>query len=255
MDKCKIVIPSYKRADILIERTLPLVLKSNIKAEDIYIFVVQEELEEYSEKINNKSINIIVGKKGIKEQRGFIAEYFKDDQFILTLDDDVKKIQELEGEKLVNVKDLDMLNKKVYKTMIDNGSKCCGVYPTNNPYFMKPVTTHNLKFCIGAMRWFINDSFIEMNRYYTLLEDYEVSLKYYLEYKTITRLSYIAIEHDFNKLRGGLKETTDRSFEAKEAEVIDFRDKYKLYTTINDRYLKSGRQIDIRFKKCRNNSK
>lgn len=255
MTICNIVIPSLSRADILCQRTLPLLLNYLIDASNIYVFVVAEEEAIYRERIKNKSVNVIVGKRGIKEQRGFISNYFQEGDYILTLDDDIKRMEELEGNKLVILKSLNALNEKVLTLMKENESRCCGIYPTNNPYFMKPITTHNLKFCIGAMRWYINDRELESSRTFTLLEDYEMSMKYYLKYKTITRLSFIAIEHDFNKLSGGLKSTTDRSFKSKQNEVMEFQENYKLYTTINDRYLKSGRHIDIRFKKCRNNSK
>ena len=59
-----------------------------------------------------------------------------------------------------------------YKEVLkDNDSHCCGIYPTNNPFFMKQTIYHNLKFCIGAMRWYLNDKEIETNTDYSLLED------------------------------------------------------------------------------------
>tara|TARA_R110001592_G_scaffold355112_1_gene655401 strand:+ start:1142 stop:1900 length:759 start_codon:yes stop_codon:yes gene_type:complete len=248
----KIAIPSLSRADILIERTLKTLEKYKVNPSSIYVFVVEDEKEEYKKKINNSFINIITGKKGIAEIRGAISNYFDEGDYILTMDDDIKTVYELIGEKTLEIKTLNKLNTDVYNIIKDGGT--CGIYPVNNPFFMKPYISHNLRFCIGAFRWFINNREIETSREFKLLEDYEVSLKYWLKYKETHRLNYISLNHDFNKLKGGLKSVADRSFEKKKEEVVAFNEKYKLYTIINDRYLKTGHKIDIRFKKCRSNS-
>ena len=253
---CKIVIPSLARADILCERTLPLLLEFyEIDPKTIYVFVIEKELEEYKNKINNDKVNVIAGVAGIAEQRAFISNYFEERQFILSLDDDIKTIDELEGDKLFPLKNLKELSEIVLEVLIHNNAACCGIYPTNNPFFMKQTISHNLKFCIGAMRWYLNDKEIETNCDYSLLEDYSKSIKYYLKYGTVTRLNYIAIDHDCNgKLKGGLGSVADRSYHNKSLECHRFLDEYKLYCRINDRYLKTGRKCDIAFKKCRSRS-
>jgi len=253
---CKIVIPSLTRADILTTRTLPLLLELyEIEPSSIFVFVVEDELEDYKNKINNEKVNVIVGVKGIAQQRAFISNYFEEGQFILSLDDDIKTIEELEGDKLFPLKSLKDLNKIVKEIFKSSESVCCGIYPTNNPFFMKSMVTSNLKFCIGAMRWYLNDREIETNTDYTLLEDYSKSINYYLKYKTISRLNYIAIDHDCNgKLKGGLGSVADRSYHNKALEVGRFQEDYKLYCSVNDRFTTKGRKIDIRFRKCRNNS-
>lgn len=251
-----IVIPSLSRADILIERTLPLLLEFyEIDPKTIYVFVVEEELEEYKNKINNDKVNVIVGVKGIAEQRAFISNYFDEGQFILSLDDDIRRISELEGNRLIDLKNLKELNEIVLEVLKHNNSACCGIYPTNNAFFMKQTIYNNLKFCIGAMRWYLNDKEIETNCDYSLLEDYSKSIQYYLKYGTVSRLNYIAIDHDCNgPLKGGLKSINDRSYHFKAKECHKFLDEYKLYCRLNDRYLKTGRKIDIAFKKCRSKS-
>ena len=251
----KIVIPSLGRAEILTTRTLPLLLELyEIEPRNIFIFVVDEELEEYRNKIEVE-VNVIVGERGIAQQRAFISNYFDEGQFILSLDDDIRVIQELEGDKLFPLKNLKDLMKIVKEIFSDTESACCGVYPTNNAFFMKQMVTSNLKFCIGAMRFYLNDREIETNTDYSLLEDYNKSILYYKKYKTISRLNYIAIDHDCNgKLKGGLSSIADRSYHHKALEVHRFQENFKLYCSVNDRYTAKGRKIDVRFKKCRNNS-
>jgi len=252
---CKIIIPSLSRSDILTTRTLPLLLELyEIEPSNIFVFVVEDEYLEYRNKIDEK-VNVIVGVKGIAQQRAFISNYFDEGQFILSLDDDIKVIQELEGNKLFPLKSLKDLIKIVKEIFKDTESACCGVYPTNNAFFMRQMVKSNLKFCIGAMRFYLNDKEIETNTDYSLLEDYNKSILYYKKYKTISRLNYIAIDHDCNgKLKGGLGSVCDRSYHYKSIEVHRFQENFKLYCSVNDRFTAKGRKIDIRFRKCRNNS-
>ena len=247
---CKIAIPSLSRADILVDRTLKLILKYGIEPSNIYVFIIPSEYEEYRKAITDKNINIITGLKGISEQRGFISNFFDEGQFILTMDDDIRKISELDNNKLTPLFSLKSLNERVYDLISEGGT--CGIYPCNNPFFMKCYISKNLKFVIGCMRWFINNRHIETSREFKLLEDYEVSLKYFVDYGKIHRLNHICVQHDYNgKLAGGLASVADRSYQEKKKEVEKFYNKYKDYCSINQRELKTGPKIDIAFRKMR----
>tara|TARA_R110001632_G_scaffold49977_2_gene125020 strand:+ start:1221 stop:1991 length:771 start_codon:yes stop_codon:yes gene_type:complete len=247
---CKIAIPSLSRADILVERTLKLILKYGIEPSNIYVFIIPSEYKEYRKAISDPNINLITGLKGIAEQRGFISEFFEEGDFILTLDDDIRKISELDNNTLTPLFSLKNLNERVYDLIEEGGT--CGIYPCNNPFFMKCYISKNLKFVIGCMRWFINNRNIETSRQFKLLEDYEISLKYFVDYGKIFRLNNICVDHDFNgKLAGGLASVADRSYSEKKKEVDKFYKKYKDYCSINQRKLKTGDKIDIKFRKMR----
>ena len=110
-----------------------------------------------------------------------------------------------------------------------------------------PLISTDLKFCIGQMRMFYNFRAIENKRTYKLLEDYETSLKYWLE-KKIIRFNNICLKADFNKLAGGLKTTCNRDYHSKALEVDRFYNENKAYCFVSDRLTKTGRKIDIRFK-------
>jgi hypothetical protein len=72
-----IAIPSYKRAVQLQNKTLTCLNNNNIPKESINIFVIEEEYEDYLEKLNKNYYNkIIVGKLGLVQQREFIQEYY-----------------------------------------------------------------------------------------------------------------------------------------------------------------------------------
>ena len=240
----KFVIPSLGRSSMINEKTLQVLKNYNINKQDIYVFVIKEEYDSYRNKID-KDINIIIGKKGISEQRSFISNYFNNNEKIVSLDDDITKILELKENKLVQIESLKELSEKAFDLLEGNGM--IGIYPTANPFYMSETLSNDLKFCIGQLRWFYNTQEIESKRTYTLLEDYEVSLLYCLEKKCL-RFNNICVKADYNKLCGGLKNVVNRDFKAKQEEVNRFYEQYKKYCFISDRETKTGRKIDIRFK-------
>jgi len=86
-----IAIPSYNRADLLNKKTLKVLGEYNIPRNRIFIFVANKEEEFiYKEKLNKELYgHLIVGEKGLKNQRNFISRYFPIGQEILNLDDDI----------------------------------------------------------------------------------------------------------------------------------------------------------------------
>ena len=60
---------------------------------------------------------IIIGKKGIANQRNFISNYFDEGQYIISMDDDVEEFQMLKGEKLVKLKNVDDFFVNAYKLL------------------------------------------------------------------------------------------------------------------------------------------
>jgi len=250
--KFKIVIPSYSRIDILKERTLAFLEKHKMSRKLIYIFVVEEEANAYKEALHD-DYNIITGKKGIAEQRGFISEYFDEDAPLVSMDDDIRDIYEL------YINDNEKKRKRplaeggfkhlLYSTFLDMrkaGVRMCGFYPCKNPYFMSHTTSLDLKFCIGQFRLFYNFKEVETSRKYKLLEDYETTLKYYLyDNSKIMRKNYICMDADYNGLEGGLRATADRRYMVKKKEVEDFYHDFSVYCFIKERF---PEKIDIGFK-------
>lgn len=77
----KIVIPSYNR--YLDFKTI-----SHLKGYHVFLFVVQEEYEEYKNRYGD-TCEIIVGEKGLHNQRNFISNYFDEGEILVCMDDDI----------------------------------------------------------------------------------------------------------------------------------------------------------------------
>lgn len=222
-----IAIPSHKRAKILKERTLTLLDKLGIPHSRIHVFVSQSNLNDYKNNLPS-SIKIIKSVEGVENNRMFISKYFDIGQNIVSIDDDVQCIYQLQGTKTIELSSINQLIVNTFKELKEKGLAMAGIYPTKNPFYMKDTHSTDLRFCIGQLRFFINDRFCE-RRKFRMLEDYETTIKYYLKYNGVLRLNNISVKANYLTLGGGMAENTDRSLQAKKVEVDRFINKYQNY--------------------------
>ena len=209
-----IAIPSYNRANEIVDKTLSTLLEGGVKKNKIYIFVANKAQEKLYNEIVPKSLyhKIVVGKIGIANQRVFISHYFPVNQYIVSLDDDVEELQQLRGttkenSKLVKLKDLDGFFKDAYKLLKQEKLYIWGVYPVRNAFFMQQKITTELKFIIGVTFGYINRKLKKLIPKAEGKEDIEQSILYYLMDGGVIRFNNIVPKTKFNA-PGGLG--TDR---------------------------------------------
>ena len=217
----KIAIPSKGRSEYIKTKTLALLEKHSINKKEIYIFVNATEVDTYKQALH-KDYNIVTGRDSISKQRMAISNYFDDNDWIVSLDDDITDILE-HGKSIEN---LHYLLNDFFNHLIAEGLSMGGPNPCSNPFFSKPTITTDLKFCAGAMKCFINKKHLE-KRDYDLLEDYENTLRHYKFGGGILRFNYITLKVNYNSAKGGLKGT--RTLENKIAEVTRFIKQYPRY--------------------------
>ena len=217
-----IAIPSYKRSDVLKKKTLAMLKLYKIPTNKIHIFLAnKKEHDEYKKALEPKSCNkLIVGKPGIKNIRNFMSQYFNEGQQIVYLDDDIGKIWECrnsgdpndkKGNKLSEIKSLDTFIKKAFKLSRKTGFKNWSVYPRDNAFFMKPTehknhVTTDLRFLMGGFHGVINCKKAEV-RTIGDKEDYERTIKYFLNDGGVIRFNNISCYTRVYKAQGGLQET------------------------------------------------
>lgn len=206
MDDYVIAIPSLNRSNEIAKKTLALLKKYKIKPNKIHIFVSNKSQKKlYEDNVDKMLYNkIIIGKKGITNQRIFISNYFSKGQYIVSLDDDVEKVFEMKNEKLREIKSLEKLFKDAYKKIKDSNLFIWGVYPTPNPRFMYDRITTDLRFLIGGVYGYINR---KNKKLYPSIksegkEDYHQSILYFLNDGGILRFNNIAFKSNANSTGG-----------------------------------------------------
>lgn len=154
----KIIIPSFKRTDIIKSHTLKCIYESDLKR-DIYVFVADEEERiAYEESLANfPEIKIIVGVRGIPNQRNFIQKYFPEGEKLLFIDDDIKRIVGMEPSgKIVKAKKLDEFIEKAFDTTEKLNLKMFGINSTTSNLEMKQTVSVGLIYLVGNFYGLIN---------------------------------------------------------------------------------------------------
>ncbi len=206
-----IAIPSYNRADSIVDKTLSYLLKGGVSPSKISIFVANKSQEKmYKSAIPEGMYSeIVVGKLGIANQRKFISHYYPVDTYIVSMDDDVEELQMLRGDKLVSVKNVDAFFMRAYSLLKKEQRFIWGIYPVRNAFFMYNTVSTGLKFIIGVTFGYINRRLkrLEPSSKAEGKEDFEQSILYYKEDGGVLRFNNITHKTKFNA-PGGLG--TDR---------------------------------------------
>jgi hypothetical protein len=206
-----IAIPSYKRYNICNQQTLNTLHKLGIPKDKINVFVVEEEYDTYLGTLNHEYYNkIIVGKKGLIQQRAFIETYYPLEANIVSLDDDIKSI-DLSLTEFLN---LDSFFTKAFEDLKLHKAFIWGVYPVFNSFFRESKTflTTELKYIVGAFYGFINrQNMLPLSLENDNKEDVERSIKYFLYDGIVLRYNKVGFETKYyGKDGGGMGKFEDR---------------------------------------------
>jgi hypothetical protein len=245
LDDYIIVIPSYNRPEMIQSKTLALLHQHNIPVNKIKIFVAdKDQAILYKNKIPKHLYSeIIIGVLGLKNQRNFIMDYYKEGQHIVQLDDDLEKIMELEiktvdgqdNDKkriLIPIRDLDGFIKEAFRICVSKGIYLWGVYPLANERFMFPRMTTDLRFIVGPMWGIINRHLPELKLTIDEKENAERTLQHYTIDGAVLRFNYVGIQTKYYKNKGGMQnEGKNRKDEALKS-VYYLHKKYPQLTKI-----------------------
>lgn len=206
-----VAIPTYNRSKEVVAKTLHTLHTGNVNASSIYLFVANKQQHTlYQSTVPSHLYNdIVIGKKGIRNQRVFISSYFPNNQCIVSMDDDVEDLQRLHGDKLVSIKDINTFFRNAFDLLRKERLFLWGIYPVHNPFFMTHKITTDLRFVIGVTFGYINrrDKTLYPSIQSESKEDYEQTLLFYRKDGGVVRFNGVTAKTKFNA-PGGLG--TDR---------------------------------------------
>jgi hypothetical protein len=224
-----IAIPSYNRAKEIQLKTLKYLKECGIEDDVITVFVANEEEKNIytTAGVRNK---IVVGVLGITNQRNFIMNYFPLGQYVISMDDDIERLEEAIDGKFRPIIDLKKVFKENYQLMLEENRYIWGTYPVHNIFFIrKPIHT-DLKFIIGVCYGYINRR-IMLDVECEGKEDIQNSILHYLKDGGVLRINTIVAKTKFNAVGGLGIERYEANKRAAEALHL----KYPTLTTIFQR--------------------
>ena len=243
----KFVIPTYNRVGKV--KTLKLLKDNNIPIKQIYIFVIKEEYENYKKEY--PEYKIIIGEKGLINQRQFITNYFKEGTKIISMDDDLyafRKFNEIEGNKTLTDTSLKEFICSGFRECLHVGSYIFSTYPNDNfNRDMVDSISYDLCFLIGHFFGYINRHANDLIIEYEQKEDYLRSLKYFLKDNITVRFNNHCFITNTYKNKGGMNEDINKRIEDNNKTVDCILDTYSNYIRLNNNR-KSLIYKEIKFK-------
>lgn len=228
-DAYVVAIPSYRRAELLRDKTLRMLSKGGVPPERIHVFVANKtEAAAYAAAIPRELYGrIVVGKRGITPQRRFIARHFAEGTAIVSVDDDVASLHRRVSATELSppIADVHGFFARAFAECRREGLYLWGVYPVLNAFYMKPGVTHDLKFVLGTLYGFINRRDRALMPTLGEKEDIEMSIRYYLKDGGVVRFNDVALKTRFHNPNGGLGDVAGR-FDVNERAAAALKARY-----------------------------
>ena len=194
-----IAIPSYQRPELCKNLTLTFLKLNQYPTDLITVFVASEEEKLAYEKNIARGLygKIVVGKKGLMEQRNFITEYYDEDQVYIGMDDDVKTIKS----PFLTFPQIVLHAKNLFEK---HTVGLFGVMPNDDTRRFKDDYTTHLAHIIGCFFICRNHKDLLLNT--TEKDDYERTMQYFLRYGGVIRYRGAGISTSYTKNEGGLQQ-------------------------------------------------
>lgn len=253
-----VIIPTYKRSQTLIKKTLNTLLNTDIKLlTNLHIFVAdEEELSVYSKELPAAIVpSIKIGKRGIPNQRNYIQKYFPVGTRLFMIDDDISKIVTLERKKSVQLHNLNEFIIKAFNITDQLGLKMWGVNANTNPLNMQDKISVGLIYLVGNFIGIINThdpeimvdegELIPARRNFSAgKESHERVLRHYIKYGGVVKFKNVGVESAYWKEDGGhqVSRTIDGELEAAKILCSKYPDltKYRDFNGVPDLQLVTG---------------
>ena len=246
----RIAIPTIARAETIKKKTINYLAKTDIEFKEVDLFLSDgEELNAYKESLKEYPINFIVtNKKHVNTQRNFIVDYYKEGQLVLGIDDDIQSIEmRVSEKKTIPLLNLTEFVDQAFEISLGHKFDMWGVNAVLNPYFMRNNISFNLKYIVACFYGWRNThkpkAYVSTNPEYGK-EDYERSIKYYMEDGGLTRFNYVSPKTKYYSEDGGIQ--TYRTVEYEQKAVDWLLKTFPMYCVVNTH--KKSKWPEVRLK-------
>jgi hypothetical protein len=233
-----IVIPSYKRAATLRDKTLQVLQSYKIPKDKIHVFVANKaEYDTYKATLDPATYgHLHIAEPGMAAVRNYITRFFPVGKHIFNMDDDIRGFLEHSATSKRQERPLSCLSSAItagFEAVQRTGYRLFGFYPVANGYFMRPgPPTTDLRYIIGSVWGIVNPGPV-LTVTIDDKEDYLRSVMMYLLDGGVLRFNGIAPVSAYYKEPGGMQEerTMNRITASAQAMVAAFPDLVKINLT------------------------
>jgi hypothetical protein len=222
-----IAVPSYNRPGLFMNRTYKILVASDL-LDKTTIFCVAEQEEQYRKlpPIRDGRLALVVGVRGLIQQKQFIYDYYPEGTEVVMMDDDLEHFITWEKKYIMDIRPI---IHKGFRHCKERGARLWGIYPVANPFFFSRDVSYGLKFIIGNLYGFIKHGLSEIPAdVISHKEDIYRSCAYFKRDGVIVRINDMAPVTKF--LRGdSLEASKEKHDEGADRIVQDFPEYAKKY--------------------------
>jgi hypothetical protein len=245
-------VPSYRRSHGCKERTVKTLRRLGVADEQITIFVADEQdLDEYCSKI--KGISVVLGEKGLINQRRFYNRYYKKGEEIVNVDDDLYDLKCVNsGGKLESYQgSMNDVARYAFDSCSSYGAKLWGIAAYENGFYMKRCTTAGLRYVCGILHGsYAGDSTMlgDDRPLVSSGEDFETTLRSFKKYGVVIRLDWLCPKTKYFA-PGGMQAELGGSDELRQIEHSkELKNIADRHAGLASCYTKSNGVVNIRLK-------
>lgn len=247
-----VVVPSYRRAEICKNQTLAVLERLKVDKERIHVFVANDEEEATYRSVLGNEYKIVVGVRGISDQRKFYHNYFPKDTRIVSIDDDMAELLELGNAELIPTQyTLDEIVAIGYGNAEKHGARMWGINPTMNHFFLKNHISVGLRYiCANFMGTYAQDwIFCDPDRRMTPTgEDHHSTLRGFTRYGAVVRLEFLCPKTKYFASGGIDACVTENGDTRADRHASELRWVQARYPDLSSIQIKAGGVVNLRLK-------
>ena len=243
----EVAIPSHDRVQRLNRQTLRTLADGGVSRDRITVFVDEPELHIYKADLDPGLYgNLEPGGRLMREQYAAMEANYPDGTRLLCIDDDIKGIrQRVDPQNTIEMTDVNGLVQLLFGIAHDNGTRLWGLYPINNPFFMRPRTNVGLHFLIGQVYGMVVDHAEELRVRFPAKTDYERTLRWFRHDGAVTRFDFLAADSHM-LAPGGLRAADRPDRTANNELAVDaLLEEFPQFVRVKARPSKLGREIRL----------
>ncbi len=217
-----IAIPSYRRDEIITERTLPMLVAGGVDPATVTIYVAdQVDADIYSATLDPDTYGQIINldyrptrdappghPSGLGAARNVITRAHPPGTRLVQIDDDIRGlIRKIDDKTTEPVTDIPAFIAESFTAADSAGAHLWGIYPVKNPMFMKHRVRTDLTYiCGGLFGTTLRHDPCELVALDDK-EDFERSLRFYDRDGTVARVEHVALLTQGYTAPGGMQDT------------------------------------------------
>jgi len=208
-----IAVPSRSRPEILRDWTLTALRRANVPDQQVTLVLDEDQIQDYALAIDLDSYNVTVtpmefATNGIHAKRNWLQRQYPAGTRLVQIDDDVKGLY-VAVDRSTPLKPMKSLPDHIewaFEMTQSLGLSLWGMYPADNPYFMRQEATTDTRYIVGCVHgWTLvhdDTDFVTLDA----KDDYERTIRFAIRDGGVLRMNWATFKTQYYSLKGGMQE-------------------------------------------------